>query len=811
MADLRRPAVVLSLLILAAATAGAVDVVHVPDDAPDLPSAVAAVPDGGVVELAGGVYGAPPGGFRFDHLAKSITIRSEADGEAILDGGGAEPVFRLYVQPNSGAQVVLERLRFRNGVSSQNGVGGGVTITSSEAVFVDCVFEANGSDAIDTGGGGTFIWGGSKVLLVGCTWLGNWADVSGAGLRIDESEVSVHRGRFVSNRTNLAGHRTSSAGGGIHLTNGVLTVTNSRFEANEAGYVGGGLYALGSWDHATGAQLVVANSTFVGNAAESAPGVTPPGPTEGGGLHVEDHATARITTSRFVDNSAGNGGGLNLYRAEVTVEDTVFTGNRATAGDGVRAFGGAISAISNDTAVDGDVNRPVARLVVRRSLLRGATAGDPAVAEIGGGVFASGDLNRQFGGNGVPQIGTAADNRALLLVADSAVVDCDVAEEPGLVGTGAGGGIHGGLADMTVSGSVVVDSDALGDGSAGGGLRAIIDSTAQLTGVTVANNSAELFGGGLFAQGAHLDVTGCDVVENGVGSGGLYGAAMFTAPDEAQGLDVTGLVSGSVLSNPSDRGRLIFDDDRQGSPTVPINRVRYDDNTIFDTTWASEPYWNAITWAATVDELNDLVVNRSGGAPSTEKSLVDNDEPASAPVVGELLAVPPITVPVTAVGDQDPATPSFLVWVASGAQAVLDDIPLTELTGIAYAAAGPHVLEVGGEQISATVATVAAPASSFTASPIAISSGDTAILSWAVTAGSFVDLVLDHGLDPAAAPSGSIDVSPDVTTTYRLVVVTEQGGVAAEVTVWVDEAPPSEVFSDGFESGTTGEWSSAVP
>jgi len=49
-------------------------------------------------------------------------------------------------------------------------------------------------------------------------------------------------------------------------------------------------------------------------------------------------------------------------------------------------------------------------------------------------------------------------------------------------------------------------------------------------------------------------------------------------------------------------------------------------------------------------------------------------------------------------------------------------------------------------------------------------------------------------LDDAIAPAG-----------------TEEGGALATETIFVDEMPPSDVFSDGFESGNTSAWSAAVP
>ncbi len=53
-------------------------------------------------------------------------------------------------------------------------------------------------------------------------------------------------------------------------------------------------------------------------------------------------------------------------------------------------------------------------------------------------------------------------------------------------------------------------------------------------------------------------------------------------------------------------------------------------------------------------------------------------------------------------------------------------------------------------------------------------------------------------------------MSPPFTTTYRLFVITEEGGVVESATVWVDELPGDAIFADGFQSGDTDAWSAAV-
>ncbi len=806
-----RIALVLWATALLSLPATAVEVINVPLDVGDLASAIDQIDDGGIIVLADGTYPTPVGGWFFANLGKSFTIRAADGATVVLDGSGQRPVFRLQnTDPAFGGQVVFDGLVFTGGTSTQNGVAGGVTIEDNDAVFVGCTFDGNGSNASVTGGGGAVVFGDAEVRFLGCTFVDNWAVNEGGGLKVGEgSSVLVDDSVFLNNRVNLAGHRPSSAGGAIHVGNGDITVTDSRFDGNQAGYVGGGMYVIGVWQDPVTvprATAVVANCTFEDNRAEPAPGITPPSKTEGGGFHAEDQALARIFNSRFLLNRAETGGGVNLYRARVEISDSVFRGNRATATGANTGFGGAIAAISNDTGADGSNNRPSAELTVTDTLIQGSYQAVGTVGQIAGGVFASGDQNRQFGQNGVPASPNLSLNRADVSLQRVVVTDCTVTQS--VIGTGVGAGANFGLVAGDVDDAMFLSSEAVGANSQAGGLRVIGQSDVTVDDTTFAGNQAQRFGGAVYVQGAELDLTGCSLIENTNGDED-FGAALFGAPDEAKSVTVTGAVTDSVISNTADRGLLVFDDDRQGSPSTPYNDLRYNGNTFFDGSAGTSIYRDPLAGGAkTAGELNSLVVNRTGGTPSTDKSQVDNTNPGSAPVVAEVRAAPTAILPAGAAGDPAGPTAAFVGYAWTGGNATLDGAPVSGFAGLSQVGAGSHVLDVGGTQAVATVATAPSPAATLSATPTVIASGEQTQLGWALTAGTFVWVGLDNGVVIPSAPSGSVAVSPTVTTTYRLFAVTDEGGVVAEATVYVDELPPP-IFVDGFEAGNTSAWSAA--
>jgi hypothetical protein len=776
-------------------------IIHVPGDVGDIQTAINLIPEGGIIEIAAGTYASPVGGFLMNDLGKGFTIRAALGATVVLDGGHSRDILRLINSSvGAGGPIVFQDLTFANGRSTTEGAAGGVTVQYARATFVDCVFLDNAGNQPSTGGGGISVALDSTVFFIGSTWQGNSATHFGGGLDVSaQSKVYIHNSAFVNNRTNLPNHDPASAGGAIHVTDSLLRVSNSRFEENQAGYVGGAIYALGTWldpVYIPRADITVSNSTFVSNKAVPDPSVSLAAPTEGGALHFEDQTGARIYSSRFTMNSAMTGGALNSYRATVEIYESVFKGNQALGQGAGNGFGAAISVHSNDTAADGSINRRSASLTVRDSVIQGRFGAVGSVGQSGGGIAVGGDSNRTYGQNGVSQMGTAADNRAVVDIQNTVFADLDVQEAAGVPGSGVGGALEVGLTGLSLADSLVIHSDAIGDGNGSGGGIAVLDqSYTAISGTAFSGNTAGAYGGAVFVQGSTLEMSGSLLIENEVSPGvtegeyGSYGAAIFAAPDMGRGLQVNGHVMDNVFSG--NVGLAAYDDDRTDGP---INDIIYANNQFYATTFGSDVYRDSIplTPIQTAEGLNSLIVSRANST-TTDKGY-GNTTLGSAPDVGILLAEPSRVLPTAAAGDPGPPTESFLAYAWSGTSATLEGTPLLEHGGLSSSSVtGSHTLDVNGNSYHASLVQGDLPSATFSAIPVWVSSGGSADLNWAITAGPYLDVAIDQGVSITPAISGTVVVSPATDVTYRLYGLTEDGGMVAVVRVKVG-TPASMIY-----------------
>ncbi|MEM1552105.1 MAG: hypothetical protein QXH03_05520 [Candidatus Bathyarchaeia archaeon] len=655
--------------------------IRVPQDVSDLQVAINQVSDGGVIEISGGTYYSPSGGFIISDASKSFTMRAKQGEEVVLSGGNSNEIVTFINSDKSkGGLVTFKDLIFANGYADRDGRAGAITMQRAQARFINCVFRNNQGRQPNTGGGGVLVALGSDAVFENCVWEGNSARNFGGALAVnDAASVTIYGGRFLNNRTNPSDHSQTAAGGAIHIGNSTVRIYNSEFIGNQAGYVGGAVYATGNWDR--GSFVAVVNSVFENNKSISTYSLLMP--TEGGAFHAEDQTSAIIYGSRFIGNEAMIGGGVNLYRARVEIISSLFQGNRATGVGAAKGFGGAISATSNDTSNDGEINQRTAYLLIRNTIISGTTG---IVGQSGGGIYIAGDSNRMYGLNGVQQIGTPDDNRAKAILDNVIIFNTDVQETAGAPGTGVGGGILIDLADLTMQNSLIMASDAQGSNSSGGGIAILNNSIARLTAVTFAGNTSEKFGGALFIQGSETQLNGCKIFENQV-SNALYGAAIFAAPDDGRQLDVRGWVSNCEISN--NVGLPLFDDDRTNGP---INNLQYNSNRIYrqDSDYV---YKNALTSLQTVEGLNNLTINRQNGI-STKKSTNPNLWIAQMPAVGQILGVPPFAIPSYPI-------PYYLGWGWSGISAVLNGAPLSSNIGLVEVAGpGVYTLTVNGASSS---------------------------------------------------------------------------------------------------------------
>jgi hypothetical protein len=713
-------------LLLPASLQAASQLIHVPKDVKDLQQAIDTIGDGGVIEVAAGIYATPPRGYSIANEKKGFTIR--AVGAVILNGAGANQLLRYEnSRRDRGKLVTFEGLTFRNGFSEAEGYAGGVTLSAAEAVFVGCAFEDNRATGHTSGGGAVRIDDGSDATFSGTSFRRNSSLNRGGAIEVIESNVTIRGGELTDNRTNLPGHKPQAAGGAVYLLHGTLRVSGALFRNNQAGWVGGAIYAFGVWgvppasDTTPRSLVQVRRSTFDGNLAQPDANVTAPGPTTGGAIHIEDQSSLAIDSSIFSNNVAELGGAIDSYRGIVDVTGSWFAGNRAPLDGAFTGAGGAILAGSVDFADSstgsGAINRRTAQLTISDSLLQG---GGGSVAHTGGCVLAAGDGSHAYGENDLPPAGTLADNRARLEIRRTVFEDCDVEQAPSGQ-AGSGGAVQADLVDLLMEDSLVLDSDARGTSGSGGGMALIRDTNAVITRTTFARDSAEKWGGALLLNGSTARITDSGFFSNELSPGvsedvtQSRGAAIFAIPglDPVHPSNVGGLVANSVFS--ANVGLPIWDNDPQ---TGPINEMRYNGNQFYSTTFGDKVYLNNLVDpnGASASELNSLVVSR-GSRGTTDKSDGGNTRVTSVPKIGSVLAAPPFL----GAGAPGSANRTFLAYAWSGRSATLAGQSLSNKAGLLETtAAGDYALTVEGGTVDSTRVT----ASACTSGPTLCLNGD---------------------------------------------------------------------------------------
>ncbi len=122
----------------------------------------------------------------------------------------------------------------------------------------------------------------------------------------------------------FSGFVSSGDGGAIHSEGGTINVSNSVFSDNLSTIDLGGGGAI----FANNSQINIKDSAFIGNRTIDTGTIT-----GGGALYINQNNT-EINGSDFINNSAMRGGAIYNSQAEITLTDSIFTGNTATEGGG---------------------------------------------------------------------------------------------------------------------------------------------------------------------------------------------------------------------------------------------------------------------------------------------------------------------------------------------------------------------------------------------------------------------------------------------------------------------------------------------
>lgn len=752
-----------------------------------LQQAIAAVADGGIIEIAAGTYAAPSGGFTILNAQKAFTIRAAAGASVVLDGAGTNILRFSNSSLATGKPVTFERLTFSGGVSPAGNTGGAVTLVEADATFIGCTFQNNASQAVD-GGGGAILAQASRLLVLSTTFNGNNAKRYGGAIgAAGASRVGIHASQFVNNRVNLPNHFADSLGGAIFLLDSTLRFTNTNFENNQAGFSGGAIYSFGTWSTPLSTprtDIIGSASTFIGNRVQRDATSPAPGAVTGGAIQTEDHVTLRLYNTKFYSNSATQGGAIANYRSIVEIYDTVFMTNKATGtapGDG---YGGALLVVSDDQNISDSQNRRTGSLLVRDSLIRSDAT---RAARYGGCIVAIGDTNRAYGLAGsIPQMGTIAENRAVLDIAGSAFTDCVAGEN---AGGGFGGAIMTQLADVRINDTIFLQNQAQRGGTpntgSGGALAMFDNSTANVQNSSFVRSAASFTGGAIWLQGSHLDVSASRFLDNQMLTGAWGGAVLFAAPENLGAprppANVTGLLQNNVIAGTTG-GVAILDYD---SANTPYSLVRYGSNSVFpnDTTFYANPQAPGVQ---TVAQLNGLSLHGTPKAPTPNSGL------GAAPLSGHLVVAPRTALATTA-----PREP-VAVFVTSGASSIRLNGNNQPALGLFPAAMGLNTLTADSSTFTDDGVQAAIPATTFSASPADVVTGGSTTLSWATISGTFLAELVTGGVEPTPGSSGSFVVTGlPADRTYRSLLVTREGGAVAAIRVDVAD---SLIFEDGLEA-----------
>lgn len=217
-------------------------------------------------------------------------------------------------------------------------VGTGTPGSCTEAALTNAL-SGGGMVTFNCGGVHTITVTSEKTISADTTLDGGSSITISGGNSTRIFNVQNGADVILRNITIANGNAGGNNGGGIYVERlSTLTVENSTF-SNNTGHNGGGIATNGWGANDTGVALTISDSAFNNNVATA--GAIPGGGNGGGGIYLSGGSAATITDSTFTGNQSVNGGAIHLLHANLFLTDVIFTSNVAnnTAGGG---GGGAI-------------------------------------------------------------------------------------------------------------------------------------------------------------------------------------------------------------------------------------------------------------------------------------------------------------------------------------------------------------------------------------------------------------------------------------------------------------------------------------
>ncbi len=319
-----------------------------------------------------------------DNDGRIFSINDGADvtlDTLILKNGNAEKGAAVYVE--AGNVLAVNKVNFIDNTAVYRGGAiyseGTVNVANSLFDGNDITFRTKNDD-----NGGAAIYNKNGVLsIVDSNITNNLKDIvirngnAGdllVGVVVTSGETVI-KGSYFANNTGSWGGAISSLGY-LNDNEYTLTVMDSKFEGNNATF-GGAIFV-------ESAKLIVQNSTFENNKGVGV-GSSGTSNTQGGAIVVfPNGASAEITDSTFIANSANAGGAVSLpgVDSDSLIENCTFTDNTANDGGAVYLWTGGDAAVvtvanstfTGNTAGWGNAISTDGNLALSNNTIRGTSA-----------------------------------------------------------------------------------------------------------------------------------------------------------------------------------------------------------------------------------------------------------------------------------------------------------------------------------------------------------------------------------------------------------------------------------------------------
>ncbi|WP_169805772.1 beta strand repeat-containing protein, partial [Methanobrevibacter curvatus] len=252
------------------------------------------------------------------------------------------------VLDNDGREIIVVGSNFTNcytwnisaGQTGTHNVPSGGGVIYNHAAFANTITNSSFINNYARYNGGAIVALGD-LTIDNCRFIGNSINGSnssygGAIYNNGSSLIIINNSYFDNNDVKTTAAAALSGGGAVATNNGQTRVYNSVFVNNDAN--GAGTTSYGGVFSVSGTGSIVAdNCTFENNSAKSFGGVA--GTTNAGSSII-------ITNSNLVNNFAnGYGGALGSAGGQISIYNSLLTGNRATT-----SYGG-VAGVNNANAV----------------------------------------------------------------------------------------------------------------------------------------------------------------------------------------------------------------------------------------------------------------------------------------------------------------------------------------------------------------------------------------------------------------------------------------------------------------------------